>query len=98
MIGQDRQTAADQHGDKEEIEEVAVANPERKAVRAGKVIGIDRGNGRNMRQAGYGNLNPRRCHKRGKHRARFRSESKDESRGGGGDPGDNERRRVPRQT
>jgi hypothetical protein len=49
MIGQDGKAAADEHGDEEEIEEIAVADPERKAMRACKVVGIDHRDGRNVR-------------------------------------------------
>ena len=98
MIGQDGKAAADEHGDEKEVEEMAVADPERESVRAGKVVGVHHGNGWNVRQAGHGHLNPRRGNQRCDHERQFRSKSKDESRGGGGDPGDNERQRVPRQT
>ena len=64
MIGQDGKTAADEHGYEEEIEEVAVADPERKAMRASKVVGVHHGDGWNVRQAAYGYLNPRRGHQR----------------------------------
>ena len=40
MIHQDRQTAANQHHHKKEIEEVAVTNPNRKPVRPYEVVGI----------------------------------------------------------
>ena len=64
MIGEDGKAAADEHGDEEEVEEVAVANPEREAVRAGEVAGIDERDGRNMRQTGHGHLNPGSGHQR----------------------------------
>ena len=39
---------------------MAVTNPERKSVRPGEVVGIDLGNGWNMRQPGDGELDPGR--------------------------------------
>ena len=50
MIGEDGKAAADEHGDEEEVEEVAVADPEREAVRAGEVVGVHHRDGRNMRE------------------------------------------------
>ena len=49
MIHQDGKAAANQHHHKKEIEEVAVADPERKAVRPCEVVGMYLGNGWNMR-------------------------------------------------
>ena len=60
MIHQDGQTAANQHHHKKEIEEVAVTDPERKTVRPCEVVWIYLGDGWNVRQAGYGKLNPGR--------------------------------------
>ena len=60
MIHQDGQTAANQHHHKKEIEEVAVAHPDRKPVRSCEVIGIYLRNGWNMRQSGHGDLDPGR--------------------------------------
>jgi len=98
MIGQDGKTAADEHSDEEEIEEMAVTDPERESVRASKVVGVHHWDGRNARQAGCGYLNPRRCHQRGNCSAssdqnrRTNPEAVATIRGG------NERRRVLRQT
>ena len=64
MIGEDGEAAANEHGDEEEVKEVGVANPEREAVGPGEVAGIDERDGRNVRQAGYGHLNPGRGHQR----------------------------------
>jgi hypothetical protein len=60
MIHQDRKAAADQERHKKEIEEMAVSDPERKAVRPRKVVGIYLGNGRNARLPGNGDLDPGR--------------------------------------
>ena len=60
MIHQDGETAANQHHHKKEIEEVAVTDPERKPVRPCEVVRIYLGDRWNMRQAGYGKLNPGR--------------------------------------
>ena len=62
MVGEDGKAAADEHGDKEEVEEMAVADPERKAMRARKVVGVHHGDGWNVRQASYGHLDPGRSH------------------------------------
>jgi hypothetical protein len=58
MIGEDRQTAPDQHRHKNEVEEVTVAHPQRKAMRARKVIGIDLRDRRNMRKSYKEKFNP----------------------------------------
>ena len=86
MIHQDGQTAANQHHHKKEIEEVAVADPERKPVRPGEVVGIYLGNGWNMRQACHGKLNPGTREPPREPPQRFRSEWKGESRCGSGGP------------
>ena len=64
MIGQDGKAAADEHGDEKEVEEMAVADPKRKSVRTSNVVGVHHGNGWNVRQAGHGDLNPRRGNQR----------------------------------
>ena len=58
MIGQDGETAANQHHQKKKIEEVAVADPERKTMRPGKIVGVDLRDGRNMGIPGYGEFDP----------------------------------------
>jgi hypothetical protein len=60
MIHQDGQTAANQHHHKKEIKEVAIANPDRKPMRSGEVVGIYLRNSGNMRQPGHGDFDPRR--------------------------------------
>ena len=60
MIHQDRQTAANQHHHKKEIEEVAVTHPDRKPMRPSEVVGLYLRNGWNMRQPGHGDFDPRR--------------------------------------
>ena len=60
VIRQDGQAAADQQHHKKEIEKVAVTDPEWEPVRPGEVVGINLGNGRNMRQASHGKLYPAR--------------------------------------
>ena len=64
MIGQDRKAAANEHRYEEEVEEMAVADPERKAVRPCEVAGIYQGDGRNVGQAGHGHLYPCCGHQR----------------------------------
>ena len=66
MISQNGKAAANEHGDEEEVKEVGVANPERESVGSGEVAGIDERDRRNVRQAGYGRLNPSRGHERRK--------------------------------
>src|SRR6202158_3209243 len=60
MIHQDRQTAANQHHHKKEIEEVAVTHPDRKPMRPCEVVRIYLRNRWNMRQPGHGDFDPRR--------------------------------------
>lgn len=60
VIHQDGQPAANQQRHKQEIEEVAVTHPERKAVRRGEVIRRNLGNGRHMRHSGDSDLDPSR--------------------------------------
>ena len=60
VIHQDRKTAANKHHYKEKIEEVAVANPQWEPVRTKKIIGVNLRDGRDMRQADKGHLDPRR--------------------------------------
>jgi len=60
MIRQDRQTTANEHHHKKEVEEVAVTHPDRKPVRACEVVGIYLRNGCNMRESGHGDFDPSR--------------------------------------
>ena len=62
MIDQNGQTAPDQHRDKEEVEEVTVAHPQREAMRAGKVVGIDLRDRRNMGKSNQEDFQPCRKH------------------------------------
>jgi hypothetical protein len=63
MIGQNRQTAPDQHGHKKEVEEMTVAHPNRETMRTGKVIGIDLRDRWNMGQTDEKYLDPCRNHR-----------------------------------
>src|SRR5664280_2411097 len=58
VVHQNRKAAANQHHYKEKIEEMAVADPERKPVWPCKVAGIYLGDRWNVREAGHSNLNP----------------------------------------
>src|SRR5579872_164282 len=58
MVHQNRQTAAHQHEDEKDIEEVTPPYPERKSVGSGGASGNRRGGRRQMRQAKGSMLNP----------------------------------------
>ena len=62
MIDQDGQTAPDQHCYKEKVEEVTVAHPQRKAMRSGKVVGIDLRDRRNVGKPNQEDFQPCREH------------------------------------
>ncbi len=53
VIDQDRQTAPDQHHHENKVEEVAVAHPQRKAMWASKVVGIDLRDRRNIGESNW---------------------------------------------
>jgi hypothetical protein len=76
MIGQDRQAASNQHRNKKEIEEVAVTHPQRKAMRAGEVVGRYLWDRRNMWEAHKKNFDPR-----GQHRDCHQHSDSDKNRG-----------------
>ncbi len=98
MIDQDRQAASDQHRHKKKVEEVAVAYPQRKAMRTGEVIGIDLRDRRNMGEPNNKKFNPCRKHRQQHQHGGSDQEPRAGSRCGSGDQADNGRRRVPHQT
>ena len=58
MIKEDRETTANQEHHEKEIEEMAIADPEREPVRPSEVVGINLRYRRNRGQSCYRNLNP----------------------------------------
>lgn len=63
MIDEDRQAAADQHRHEKEVEEMAVAHPERKTVRSGEIVREYLRDGWDVREPPNARLNPRRRHR-----------------------------------
>src|SRR5262249_44938388 len=59
MIHKDGQTAANEHGDKKEVEEMAVAHPDREAVRPGEIVRVYLRNRRDPRQSAQRDFHPR---------------------------------------
>src|SRR5262249_22757910 len=58
MVHEDGESAANQHHHEKEVEEMAVPQPRRKAVRTSEVVGIDLRNCWDRRQSSYGDLDP----------------------------------------
>ena len=79
MIHEDRDTAADQHAEEEEIREVAPANPERKAMRPARSAFRGCRGGRNRRQAEESMLQQRQNNRSEDH-------SNNQQKGSGADP------------
>jgi hypothetical protein len=59
MVRQNRQTAANQEGDEQEVEKVTIPKPDGKAVRTGRRGFVDDGHGRDGRQSADCRLHPR---------------------------------------